>query len=113
MHELSLSQSIVDLVAECARKEGMHSVTRVVVEIGVAAGVEMEALKFCFDAVAAGSSIQGATLHIDAVPLAARCEGCGGEFQPEGIVASCPACGSYAFRILKGRELRVKSFDGE
>ena len=53
MHELALSQSIVDLVVECARKQGVHAITRVVVEVGVAAGVEPHALRFCFDVVAA------------------------------------------------------------
>jgi len=56
MHELALSQSIVDLVVECARKEGVHAVTRVVVEVGVAAGVEPDALRFCFDVVAADTA---------------------------------------------------------
>ncbi len=44
MYELALSQSIVDLVVGCARAEGLRTVTRVVVEIGVAAGVDPEGL---------------------------------------------------------------------
>jgi hypothetical protein len=46
MHELALSQSIVDLVVDRASKEGLREVTRVVVEVGVAAGVEPDALRF-------------------------------------------------------------------
>jgi hydrogenase nickel incorporation protein HypA/HybF len=113
MHELTLSQSIVDLVVECARKEGVHAVTRVVVEVGIAAGVEPDALRFCFDAVAAETLLQGAELTIETISLQARCRSCACEFAPARLVSICPRCGSNAPYLLKGRELRVKSFDGE
>jgi|SRR5208283_4285220 len=113
MHELALSQSIVDLVVEYARKEGVRAVTRVVVEVGVAAGVEPDALRFCFDIVAADSLAQGAELAIETTTLQVRCRDCECEFEPARLVSSCPHCGSYAPRLLRGRELRVKSFDGE
>ncbi len=76
MHELTLSQSIVDLVVECARNEGVHAITRVVVEVGIAAGVEPDALRFCFDLVAANTLAQGAEFTIDTITLQARCRNC-------------------------------------
>ena len=113
MHELALSQSIVDAVLERARIEGMHSVTRVVLELGTAAGVEREALCCCFDAVTRATPAQGAELAIEFVPLRGRCRECGMEFEPAGLVAPCPRCGTYAPLFMAGRELRVKSFEGE
>ena len=113
MHELALSQSIVDLVVECARKQGVHAITRVVVEVGLAAGVEPDALRFCFDVVAADTLAQGAELAIETITLQARCRDCAREFEPARPVSSCPRCGSYAPHLLRGRELRVKSFDCE
>jgi len=113
MHELALSQSIVDLVLESARKEGVHAISRVVVEVGIAAGVEPDALRFCFDIVAADTLAQGAELAIETIALQARCQHCACEFEPARLVSRCPRCGSYALRMLRGRELRVRSFDGE
>jgi len=113
MHELALSQSIVDLVLESARKEGAHAITRVVVEVGIAAGVEPDALRFCFDIVAADTLAQGAELAIETITLQARCQHCACEFEPARLVSCCPLCGSYALHMLRGRELRVRSFDGE
>jgi Zn finger protein HypA/HybF involved in hydrogenase expression len=46
MHELALSQSIVALVLERARATRLRTVTRVAVEVGAAAGVDPEALRF-------------------------------------------------------------------
>lgn len=113
MHELALSQSIVDAVLQRARQEGMHSVTRVVLEVGTAAGVERDALRFCFDAVTRATPAQGAALAIETVALRGRCRACGLEFEPAGLIAPCPGCGTYAPIFTAGRELRVKSFEGE
>lgn len=113
MHELTLSQSIVDLVVECAHKEGVRAVTRVVVEVGIAAGVEPDALRFCFDLVAANTLAKGAKLAIETIPLQARCRDCACKFQPARLVSCCPRCGAYAPQLLRGREFRVKSFDCE
>ena len=113
MHELALSQSIVDLVVEHARREGLHSVARVTVEVGVAAGIEPDALRFCFDIVSSGTLAQGAELGIEKIALQVRCGICGCEFEPPRLVFACPSCGSYARRLLRGREFRIRSFDGE
>jgi hydrogenase nickel incorporation protein HypA/HybF len=111
MHELALSQSIINLVVECARKERVHAVSRVTVEVGAAAGVEPDALRFCFDIVAADTLARGAELAIEMIALQARCRNCACEFEPARLVSSCPRCASYAPLLLRGREFRVKSFE--
>jgi hydrogenase nickel incorporation protein HypA/HybF len=113
MHELTLAQSIADLVSDCARRERMGRVTRVLVEIGVAAPVDAESLEFCFPIVANETVAAGALLVIDRIALKAKCEACQSEYAPEDLAASCPACGGFARTILAGREMRVVSFDGQ
>src|SRR5271165_357091 len=113
MHELVLSKSIVDLVVESACREGMHEITQVVVEVGIASGVEPDALRFCFDIVAADTLAQGAELAIETVTLQARCRNCTSDFEPPRLISPCPHCGSHALHLLRGRELRVKSLAGE
>jgi hydrogenase nickel incorporation protein HypA/HybF len=113
MHELSISESITDLVVESARRESIGRVSRVVVEIGVAAAVDPQALLFCFPISAADTIAAGAELVINMTALQMRCEGCGKEYAPEIQVSSCPICGSFASQILAGREMRVVSFEGE
>ena len=113
MHELALSQSIIDLVVEAARREGLRRVSGVLVEIGAAAGVEAEALRFCFGVAAEETIAEGATLTIAPVALRARCRGCAGEFAPSSLFAACPHCAGHDRELLAGRELRVKSFEAE
>lgn len=113
MHELALSQNIVDLVVERARQEGVRAVSKVTIEVGKAAGVEPDALRFCFDIVTADTLVQGAELVIETIALQARCRHCASRFEPAGLFSACPRCGSYAPSLERGGELRIKSFDGE
>jgi hydrogenase nickel incorporation protein HypA/HybF len=113
MHELALSHSIVDIAAECGRREGLCRITRVVVEIGEAAVVDPEGLSFCFGIVAADTLAQGAELSIEKIALRAACRACAAEFEPPHVASPCPRCGAYGASLLRGRELRVKSLDGE
>lgn len=112
MHELALSQSIVELLAELAAREGLRTVTRVVLEVGEAAGVECEALRFCFDAVTRRTLAEGAELCIEQPPARGRCGGCGREFSMTRGLAPCPHCGAWGARLVSGRELRLQAFEG-
>ena len=65
MHELALTQSLVDLVAE--RTAGRR-VVAVHLRVGDRSGVVAESLEFCFDVVAADGPLDGARLVVDRVP---------------------------------------------
>src|ERR1043166_5283480 len=100
MHELALSESIVELVVAAARQEGIARVSRVVVEIGAAAAVDPQALLFCFPVAAASTAAAEAELVIDHIALRAKCDSCGADYAPESLISACPACGGFAHEIL-------------
>ncbi|RYU12027.1 hydrogenase/urease maturation nickel metallochaperone HypA [Nocardioides iriomotensis] len=62
MHELAITESLVDLVAE--RTVGRR-VVAVTVRVGDASGVVPEAMAFCFDVVAAETPLAGAALVVE------------------------------------------------
>jgi hydrogenase nickel incorporation protein HypA/HybF len=102
MHELALSQSIVDLVLEQARAARLRTVTRVAVAVGAAAGIDPEALRFCFDVVVEETMARGAALVIERVRLRARCRSCRQEFEPATRAPAAPghdASGAWWPRI--------------
>lgn len=112
MHELSLCTSVADTVLECARREGVRRVTRVVLEIGAGAPVMADALRFAFPLVAANTLLEGAELEIRQPALRLRCRACGHAYAPRSVGTPCPACDAGAAEVLAGREMRVLSFEG-
>ncbi len=107
MHELAITCSIVELVAEAAKG---RKVARVTVEIGKLSGVVPDAVAFCFAEVARGTEAEGAFLDICEIDAAARCDLCGTEFPTPNMLTACP-CGSLRFQRLAGEELNVKSIE--
>jgi hydrogenase nickel incorporation protein HypA/HybF len=107
MHELGITQEIVELV--CERTRGAK-VTRVVVEIGKLSAVLADAVRFCFELCAEGTDLEGAALEILEPPGRARCRACGGDVILERPFGLC-ACGSSDLEWLSGEELRVREVE--
>lgn len=107
MHELGLAQNIVEMVAEHA--EGRR-ISRIILDIGVFAGVSIDAMRFCFDLATEGTALEGARLEINEIEGRARCQDCGRSFVQESVYMPCP-CGAHAFLRVSGEEFRVKSYE--
>ena len=88
MHELSIAQSIVDIVLQHLPREEGVSVRSVRLTLGAMAGVVPDSLEFCFGAITEGT------------PL-------------EPTLFACAACGSRSLTILSGREMQVRDIEVE
>ncbi|MGH7905708.1 MAG: hydrogenase maturation nickel metallochaperone HypA [Candidatus Binataceae bacterium] len=107
MHELAITESIVEQISE---RVGNARVTRVVLEIGAFSGVMPDALRFCFDLCAESTALKGAALEIMEIPGLAHCRTCENEIHLDEPFALC-RCGSADLVFLKGRELRIKGVE--
>lgn len=105
MHELAITQSVVDTVTE---RTGDARVTSVLVRVGRLAGVVPEAMRFCFELVTAGTPLEGAALEFDRPEGRGRCRTCGAAFGLDDLILLCP-CGSADVEVVAGRELAVAS----
>ena len=112
MHEMSIAESVLGIVEDTARKEGFSRVKEVRLEIGRLAAVEVEALRFCFDAVVRGSLAEGALLAIDETPGTAWCFDCSKPVEVAARGEPCPACGGSKLQVSGGTEMRVKDLVG-
>jgi len=113
MHEMSLAESIVQLVEDAVRADGCTKVKTVWLEIGQLAAVEQEALRFCFDVVTNGSLAEGARLEIIETPGQGWCMKCEGNVAVTALHEPCPVCGSYQIQVTGGSEMRVKELEVE
>lgn len=116
MHELSLTQALLEQVRAVAREHGSPRVERVRVRIGEYAGVEAEALRFAFETLRDDYGCAGAVLDIERVPARLRCPACGTEGAArdgDGVPdLRCGRCGGMA-ELALGRELELSAIDVE
>ena len=112
MHEMSMAESVLGIVADTARRAGLARVNTVRLEIGVLAAVEPRALLFCFDSVTRGSLAEGARLVIDELPGTAWCFGCNASVAIAARTDDCPHCGGARLQVTGGADMRVKDIRG-
>lgn len=113
MHEMSLAEGMLQLIEDAAGRENATRVSAVYVEIGQLASVEIEALRFCFDAVVRDSVADGARLEILAVPGVGWCMDCDRSVAMSEKLGGCPLCGGYRVQVTGGTEMRVKELEIE
>jgi hydrogenase nickel incorporation protein HypA/HybF len=107
MHELGITQSIVDA---CNAEADGAPVARVTVEIGCLCGVLPDAVRFCYDVCAQGTALEGSKLEIHSVPGHGRCRDCGKDMEIEDFLTLCD-CGSANIDASGGDELRIKEME--
>lgn len=109
MHEMSLAESVLKIVEEAAASQGFERVTEIRLEIGALAGVEIEAMRFCMDAVLRHSLADGAGVVFETVPGRGWCLQCGDTVEIGALYDACPRCGNYQVQPTAGTEMRVKN----
>jgi hydrogenase nickel incorporation protein HypA/HybF len=110
---MSLAEGIIQLIEDSAAKNDFRRVKTVWLEIGQLAGVEAEAMRFCFDAVTRGGIAEGALLDIIETPGQGRCFDCNRTVPVAARFEQCPLCGGYGVEVTGGTEMRVKELEVE
>lgn len=113
MHEMSLAENVLQIIEDAAVEQNFSRVKTVRLEIGQLAGVETEAMTFCFEAVARDSIARDAKLEIIETPGQAHCTHCALTVHVKATYDACPQCGAFPLRVTGGNEMRVKELDVE
>lgn len=113
MHELSITQGLLQIVLEEASKHSISKVSVVKLRIGQLTGVEPLSLSFCFELLTKDTLAEGADLQIDMVPIKRKCPNCLEVFETDNFSFVCPACSSVNTELITGRELYVEQIEGD
>ncbi len=109
MHELSIAQSMIDVILEqlSGQPDGVK-VTRVRIAVGQLSGVIPPALQSAFASATQGTAVQGGILEIDERPVRIWCPKCQSEqpaLSPQSL--RCTTCHTLSQDVRSGRELEL------
>jgi hydrogenase nickel incorporation protein HypA/HybF len=111
MHEMAIAEGMLEIVEQAARTHGAARVASVRLELGALSHVEVDALRFCFDAVTRGGPAAGARLDVVTTPGEGWCMPCGSSVNVGALGEGCPRCGSYQVEITRGTEMRLREIE--
>jgi|SRR5210317_632854 len=111
MHELSVALGIVKIAEDEAEKAKAKTIESIELEIGTLAGIEFEALDFVWPAAVKDTILEHARKDLNIISGKAICIDCDTTFDIANHYDTCPKCSSNFKRIIKGKELRVKSLE--
>jgi hydrogenase nickel incorporation protein HypA/HybF len=110
MHELSLTQNILDMALKTAHPKRIVSVT---LWIGSFSEDREESIRFYWRDLAKGTPGEGAQLHFQHVTANLKCLECGGTFSLEDDGSICMYCQNNHSGSLGKDEVKLESINVE
>jgi Zn finger protein HypA/HybF involved in hydrogenase expression len=100
VHELGITQGIIDRAREVAVANGARRVAGLNVVMTPAADFTQDSIEMYFEMLTSEDELfKGAALHVEHKPVAATCLSCSDEFSTDAPQPVCPQCGSLMVQL--------------
>lgn len=113
MHELAVTESILNIAAEYGNRAEAKRVMHLYLVIGQLSSIVDDSVQFYWDIISQGTICEGAQLHFERVPASLTCRDCGATYTLTGELTFCPHCQSDRVRVVAGEEFRLDSIEIE
>lgn len=113
MHEMAITQSVLDITLKAAKDAGAKKVTTIRIKMGEYCDVVPAVMRDYFAVAAVGTLAEGAVLDIERKPVTVLCRTCRWQGVVDKRNLRCPDCGGTDLKLLTGREFYVESIEAE
>ncbi len=113
MHELPVTQSILEIALRHAEAAGAKRIVQLNLVIGQFSSIVDDSVQFYWDIISRGTIAEGARLHFERTPGQLRCTACGHVFSINGEDYVCPVCGDTQVMVVSGDDFRLDSIEVE
>ena len=114
MHELPVTESILDIVLKHAEKNDVKKVVTIHLGVGELSDLEDEWMQKYFEYLSKDTIAKDAKLSIERIPITMQCSECMHEFKVEkkGMdKIQCPKCNTEKCSLIAGREYYIKNME--
>lgn len=113
MHELAVTQNILDIALKYAQESNASRVTDLYIVIGRLSSIVDDSVQFYWDIISENSLCAGSKLHFKREPAELLCLDCQKPYTVEGELRPCPACGSAHVQVTSGDQFYLDSIEIE
>jgi len=112
MHELSITQNILEIALRHGKQADASKITSLQITIGQLSSVVDDSVQFYWDMIAEDTIAQGAQLNFKRIPARLECQECGQVYSlKNNQLEGCPACESLKVKIISGKEFQLDSIE--
>jgi hydrogenase nickel incorporation protein HypA/HybF len=111
MHELAVTESILNIAVKHAQQAQAARVTDLYLVIGRLASIVDDSIQFYWDIISSETVCQGAKLHFKRVPAELLCLSCQQPYTLDDDLCPCPNCGSSQVKVTSGDQFWLDSIE--
>jgi len=112
MHEYSITSSIIDILKEIGRKNGLKKIKKVYFELNPISSIEPESIRFYYQYLTGGDKLlKDAELLFSEPEFNMRCMDCGKTFTSKEYRLLCPRCGGTSVMAGEIEDIKIVSVE--
>jgi len=111
MHELSVTENILDISLRYARENNAKKINDIYLVIGDLSTIVDDSVQFYWNIISDNTIAKDACLHFKRIPAKLRCQECTTEYLLSESEFSCPHCNSHNVQIIAGDEFYLEAID--
>jgi hydrogenase nickel incorporation protein HypA/HybF len=111
MHELPITESILEIATRHAVQAGAQRVTDIHLVIGQLSSIVDESVSFYWDIVSNDTVAEGAKLHFRRIQTEMLCLDCDHSYHPGETNLACPECHSTKVKVIAGEEFSLEAIE--
>jgi hydrogenase nickel incorporation protein HypA/HybF len=113
MHELSVTESVLEIVCKHAQEAQAVRVTDIHLVIGRLSSIVDDSIQFYWNLISKDTLCEDARLHFTRTPAKFVCLDCQHQYQLVDELTPCPNCSSARIKVLSGDEFHLESIEIE
>jgi hydrogenase nickel incorporation protein HypA/HybF len=110
MHELAITQSILEIAVRHAQAAGGIRICGLYLVIGQLSSIVDDSVEFYWDIISQETLAEGAKLHFRRIPAELLCRECQFRYSPDENL-TCPRCQSSNIQVTSGDEFYLESIE--
>jgi len=111
MHELPVTQNIINICIEEAEKNGAKKIDKINIVVGALSDIVPDSIHMYFELLTKGTILQGTELKVKKIKARILCKDCGLEEELNKSGFKCNNCKSENVKILGSSQLYIESME--
>ena len=113
MHELAVTQSLLEIALRHADAAHATRITDLYIVVGQLSSMIDDSVQFYWDIISQNTAAEGAKLHFQRIAAEMLCLKCNHRFPLETDGFACPHCGGTQVKVTAGEEFYLESIEVE